>query len=125
MTPLCWRTMWVLALFDLPTQSKKQRCAYSVFRKDLLESGFTMMQYSVHQRHCSSPENAQAHIARMCRRLPPEGEVRFITITDKLFEHIRIFWGKQRIPSEKTSDQLTFLSQKGVFSGQFNVLCKA
>ena len=108
MTPLCWRTMWVLALFDLPTQSKKQRRAYSVFRKDLLESGFTMMQYSVHQRHCSSPENAQAHIARMGRRLPPEDEVRFITITDKQFEHIRIFWGKQRMPSEKTPDQLTF-----------------
>ena len=100
--------MWVLALFDLPTQSKKQRRAYSVFRKDLLESGFTMMQYSVYQRHCSSPENAHAHIARMGRRLPPEDEVRFITITDKQFEHIRIFWGKQRMPSEKTPDQLTF-----------------
>jgi CRISPR-associated protein Cas2 len=44
----------------------------------------------------------------MGRRLPPEGEVRFITITDKQFEHIRIFWGKQRMPSAKTPDQLTF-----------------
>lgn len=107
--------MWVLALFDLPTQSKKQRRSYSVFRKDLLESGFTMMQYSVYQRHCSSPENAQAHIARMGRRLPPEGEVRFITITDKQFEHIRIFWGKQRMPSEKTPDQLTFFEPERCF----------
>lgn len=108
MTPLCWRTMWVLALFDLPTQSKKQRRTYSVFRKGLLESDFTLMQYSVYHRHCGSPENAQAHIARMGRRLPPEGEARFMTITDKQFEHIRIFWGKQRMPSEKTPGRLTF-----------------
>ena len=48
MSPFAWRTMWVLALFDLPTESKAQRRAYTRFRKHLLEDGFTMMQYSVY-----------------------------------------------------------------------------
>ena len=108
MSPFSWRTMWVLALFDLPTESKAQRRAYTRFRKHLLEDGFTLMQYSVYQRHCASHENAQAHIARMGARLPPEGEVRFITITDRQFELIKTFWGKHRQPVEKSPAQLEF-----------------
>lgn len=50
-SPLGWRTVWVLALFDLPVGTAHQRRSYARFRKDLLEDGFTMMQYSVYQRH--------------------------------------------------------------------------
>lgn len=102
------RTMWVLALFDLPTETKDQRRAYTRFRKDLLHDGFTMMQYSVYQRHCASFENAEVHINRMGQVLPVEGEVRFITITDKQFSRIRTFWGKRRQPRPDTPTQLEF-----------------
>ena len=74
--PFGWRTVWVLALFDLPTETKQQRKAYARFRKDLLKDGFSMMQYSVYQRHCASTENAEAHIQRMRKPPPDEGEVR-------------------------------------------------
>jgi CRISPR-associated protein Cas2 len=84
--------MWVISLFDLPVQTPKQRKDYSRFRKDLLEDGFTMMQFSVYSRHCASMENAEVHVERMIRRLPPEGEVRFLTITDKQ-SRIRTYWG--------------------------------
>lgn len=98
--------MWVIALFDLPTGTPKQRKAYARFRKDLIEDGFTMMQFSVYSRHCASIENAEVHVARMSERLPPEGEVRFLTITDKQFSRIRCFWGKKRTPTEKAHAQL-------------------
>ncbi len=39
--------MWVIAMFDLPTDTPKERKAYTRFRKNLLKDGFTMMQYSV------------------------------------------------------------------------------
>lgn len=103
-----WRTMWVIAMFDLPTETKEHRRAYTRFRKCLLNDGFAMMQYSVYQRHCASPENAQVHIARMGKRLPVEGEVRFLTITDRQFENISTFWGKKRQPREKSPTQLEF-----------------
>jgi CRISPR/Cas system-associated protein endoribonuclease Cas2 len=57
-SPLGWKTVWLIAMFDLPVDTPAQRRAYARFRKDLLEDGFTMMQYSVYQRHCASPENA-------------------------------------------------------------------
>lgn len=88
--------MWVVAMFDLPTDSKNARRHYSVFRKDLLKDGFAMMQYSVYIRHCATLQNAKMHIDRMAARLPPEGEVRFLTITDKQFERINVFTGKKR-----------------------------
>ncbi|WP_298721197.1 CRISPR-associated endonuclease Cas2 [uncultured Ferrovibrio sp.] len=88
--------MWVFAFFDLPVETKKQRRAYARFRKDLLEDGFSMMQYSVYYRHCASHENAVVHVNRMGKCVPAEGEVRFMVITDKQFSKIRTFVGRAR-----------------------------
>ena len=98
--------MWVLAMFDLPTDTKQARRRYTQFRKHLLQDGFTMMQYSVYIRHCASDENAQTHVRRVEREVPPDGEVRILTITDKQFERMRIFWGKQRKVPECPPQQL-------------------
>jgi CRISPR-associated protein Cas2 len=106
--PFGWRTMWVLAMFDLPTETKAHRRAYTRFRKDLLNDGFSMMQYSVYQRHCASTENAEVHIDRMGACLPAEGEVRFLVITDKQYGKIRTFWGKKRRPEPKQPTQFEF-----------------
>jgi CRISPR-associated protein Cas2 len=51
--------MWVIVLFDLPTDDVEMKRDYRYFRKFLLNGGFTMMQYSVYMRHSSSEENAQ------------------------------------------------------------------
>lgn len=98
--------MWVLAMFDLPTDTKQARREYTLFRKMLLGDGFTQMQYSVYARHCPSKENAQVHVDRIERNLPSDGEVRVITITDKQFERMHIFWGKMRKPPERGPCQL-------------------
>ena len=100
--------MWVIAMFDLPTETKALRRAYTRFRKDLIEDGFTMMQYSVYSRHCASTENAEVHIARMGTCLPAAGEVRFLTITDKQFGRIKVFWGKMRQKAHPAAAQLEF-----------------
>jgi len=101
-------TMWIIVLFDLPTDSKPARKQYTRFRKNLLDDGFTMMQYSVYMRHSASEENAQVHIARIKSGLPPEGEVRIVKITDKQFEKIEVFYGKKKKPIESTPMQLEF-----------------
>lgn len=98
--------MWVLAMFDLPVDTKKARRHYALFRKLLLKDGFTMMQFSVYARHCASEESAAVHVMRVERNVPPDGEVRLITITDKQFERMRVFWGKLRKPPEPAPCQL-------------------
>jgi len=91
-----YRCMWVLAMFDLPVDTKKARKEYAIFRKGLLKDGFTKMQFSVYVRHCPSEENAAVHVGRVEKMVPPDGEVRILTLTDKQFERMRIFWGKMR-----------------------------
>jgi CRISPR-associated protein Cas2 len=103
-----YRTMWLVAMFDLPTDTKKARRAYTRFRKALVKDGFTMMQYSVYIRHCASEENADVHDGRVVGALPPDGEVRLLRITDKQYERMRVFWGKRRRPAEQPPRQLEF-----------------
>ncbi len=101
-------TMWIIVMFDLPTDTPKARKEYTQFRKHLLNDGFTMMQYSVYMRHSASDENAHVHAKRVKLTLPPDGEVRIIKITDKQFGNIEVFYGKKRKPIEQAPLQLQF-----------------
>ncbi len=88
--------MWIIAMFDLPTDTDAAKKAYVGFRRGLLKDGFTMMQYSVYIRHCASEENAHVHCERIKKILPNDGEVRVINITDKQFGRMQIYLGKRR-----------------------------
>ena len=101
-----YRFMWIVAMFDLPTDTSQARRAYTQFRKALLKDGFTMMQYSVYVRHCASLENTTVHMQRVQVALPDDGEVRVLTVTEKQFQRMGIFWGKLRKPPDPTPKQL-------------------
>jgi len=57
-----YRVMWILVLYDLPTQTQKQRKSAAKFRKRIMSDGFNMFQFSIYIRNCSSLENAEVHI---------------------------------------------------------------
>ncbi|MDO4216897.1 MAG: CRISPR-associated endonuclease Cas2 [Bacteroidales bacterium] len=86
-----YRIMWVMVFFDLPTETKKERRAATLFRKQLMGDGFTMFQFSIYVRHCASRENANVHIRRVKSILPEYGQVAMIAITDKQFGEIELF----------------------------------
>lgn len=100
--------MWIIVMFDLPTDTKAARKAYHEFREKLLNNGFTMLQFSVYARHSPSEENAVVHVNRVKVFLPEDGEVRLLKITDKQFERMKVFNGKTRKATEKAPEQLTF-----------------
>jgi CRISPR-associated protein Cas2 len=87
--------MWVMVFFDLPTNTKKERKAADVFRKKLIKDGFSMFQFSIYMRHCSSRENAQVHTKRVKSILPQYGHVGILNITDKQFGMIELFYGRK------------------------------
>ncbi|MDR1006191.1 MAG: CRISPR-associated endonuclease Cas2 [Bacteroidales bacterium] len=101
-----YRIMWVFTMFDLPTETKKERKAYAEFRKKLLKDGFNMFQFSTYIRHCASAENAQAHINRVKKSLPEYGQVGILRITDKQFGEMEIFSCKKPIEKSIASTQL-------------------
>ena len=95
-----YKVMWLLVLFDLPTETKKDIREYTIFRKNLLRDGFTMFQFSIYVRHCASLENAEVHRKRVKSFLPRYGKVGIICITDKQFGNIELFYGnKPQVPN--------------------------
>lgn len=98
--------MWVFVFFDLPTETKKERKIYSDFRKKLQNDGFTMFQFSIYMRHCMSMENAQVHIRRVKKSLPPKGQVGIMCITDKQFGMMELFYGNKAVATQKEGQQL-------------------
>ena len=90
-----YRIMWVLVFFDLPTDTKKDKRAYALFRKQLQMDGFTMFQFSVYVRHCASMANADVHVKRVKNFMPEFGHVAVMCITDKQFENIMVFHGSK------------------------------
>ena len=101
-----YRIMWVLVMFDLPTETKLQRKIYAKFRKMMLADGFQMFQFSMYIRHCPSRENAEVHAGRVRRILPPKGHVGIMTITDKQFGMMEVFYGKDAAEAPPTVQQL-------------------
>lgn len=102
-----YRVMWLFVMFDLPVGSKKQRREATKFRQFLLDLGFEMSQFSVYLRYCASLEQAESLCRRVQEKLPEYGRVSAVTITDKQYEGIRSYQGRNREPGKKKPDQLT------------------
>ncbi len=101
-----YRVMWVLVLFDLPTETKKERKAAGDFRKSLMSDGFNMFQFSIYIRHCASVENAKVHIKRVKSLLPQYGKVGILCITDKQFGEMELFISRKETKLPTGSIQL-------------------
>ena len=91
-----YRAMWIFVMFDLPTQTKKQRHEYTVFRNFLLDHGFSGVQYSVYIRNAPSGEVAERYIRDVRKNLPPSGHVNIMQITDKQYANILSFRGEKK-----------------------------
>ena len=90
-----YRIMWTLVMYDLPTETKKDRKMASRFRKDLMQDGFSMFQFSMYVRHSASSENADVHKRRVKGMLPEHGKIGILQITDKQFGQIELFYGSK------------------------------
>lgn len=102
-----YRIMWLIVFFDLPTETSKDRKRAALFRKRLIEDGFSMFQFSVYMRHCASRENADVHTKRVKSFLPPKGFIALFRITDKQFSMIEIFHNREVAEKPKMHQQLS------------------
>ena len=98
--------MWVMAMFDLPVTDKEKRREYTHFRKLLLGEGFSMLQFSVYAKFCSSREAGETYYRHIKAALPPEGEVRVFMLTDKQFGDMKVFYGGVKKEPESQPEQL-------------------
>jgi CRISPR-associated protein Cas2 len=98
--------MWVVLFFDMPTETKADKRQYTVFRRKLLKSGFHMFQFSIYVRHCMSSENAKKHMKNVKSYLPPKGHIVMMSITDKQFGDMEVFFGPKAVKLPPANAQL-------------------
>jgi CRISPR-associated protein Cas2 len=101
-----YRIMWTLVMYDLPTETKKERKVASRFRKELQKDGFSMFQFSMYVRHSSSSENATVHSKRVKKNLPEHGKIGILQITDKQFGEMELFYGSKQVELPNVPQQL-------------------
>jgi len=100
-----YRILWIQVLFDLPTNSKKERKAASAFRNSLLDLGFQMAQFSVYQRFCAGKEAVEKYIKKIEKFVPESGKINILVFTDKQYENIITFNGKKEKSNPKNPEQ--------------------
>jgi CRISPR-associated protein Cas2 len=98
--------MWMFVLFDLPVGTSTERKAATRFRKDLLDLGFEMSQYSVYLKFCAGKEQADTLARRIEGMMTASGKIHIVTITDRQYENIRTYRGRKREPGTKMPAQL-------------------
>ena len=101
-----FRLMWILTMFDLPTDTKAQRKAANTFRNFLLDEGFERSQFSVYARFCNGKESFDARVRRIEENLPGYGDVQILQFTDKQYENIIRFYDQNRQAQKKNPNQL-------------------
>lgn len=85
--------MRLFVFFDLPVSKKEQRKIASKFRKELVNEGFIMLQFSVYCRVCRGQDIVDREIRRIQQILPSEGNVRILQVTDKQYGNMKLLVG--------------------------------
>ena len=101
-----YEVMWMLVLFDLPVVEKKERKAATEFRNFLLDKGFFMAQYSIYLKVLSGKDACEKYYKLIEKNLPGRGKVDIVTITDKQYENIKSYVGKDSFQRKNPSRQL-------------------
>ncbi|MCL1920309.1 MAG: CRISPR-associated endonuclease Cas2 [Kiritimatiellaeota bacterium] len=100
--------MWILAMFDLPTNTKEERRDMTVFRKLLQSQGLFRMQFSVYVRFCDNKRLTDTILRSIRQGVPPHGEVRILYVTDKQYSEMHIFENTVKKRPEPEPEQLSF-----------------
>lgn len=98
--------MWLFVLFDLPVTNKRARKHYAQFRKYLLKEGFSMLQFSIYARYFRSEDRSKPIKRNVKERIPPDGRVRLLLVTDHQFSKMECFFGKKQKQTEESPAQL-------------------
>jgi len=100
-----FRIMWIVVMFDLPTQNKKDRKRYRWLSQYLEKETYVRLQYSVYAKVFSSVESANNGKKRFKEFLKTnikKGNVRFLMFTDSQFAKMEVVIGEPSKEEEVT-----------------------
>lgn len=108
-----YRMGWFIVMFDLPVTTKKERKAAQKFRKDLLDMGYLMLQFSVYARCAVTFDRKNKIISELENINPHTGNIKCFFITDTQWGQGKTLHAEQKkspyiIDAEQDGEQLKF-----------------
>lgn len=94
------KIMRMIVFFDLPVVTNSEKREAARFRNFLISDGYHMLQYSLYVRTCNGIDSVEKHRQRLIKRLPDNGSIRLLVITEKQYESIEILLGNYCIADE-------------------------
>ena len=101
--------MRVIVLFDLPMQSSEERRVYSKFRRNLIKSGFMMLQESVYIKMALNSTQVNQIIGEVKKIKPEKGLVQVLSITEKQFQNMEHITGTYQSDVLDSDERLVIL----------------
>lgn len=89
-----YRYMRSILMFDLPVDTAKQRRSYRQFVKFLKKNGFIMFQESIYIKLSVNSSAVESITKKIEEKVPGEGNVSMLTITEKQFNDMKYFQGE-------------------------------
>ncbi len=101
--------MWLMVMFDMPTNTKKAKRKYRYLREKLIKEGYLMMQYSIYTKSFHSYESAihgRKKIKDFIKTNILRGSIRLLMFTDKQFSNMEIIVGTKTTDEKNAPKQL-------------------
>lgn len=99
-----YRFMRLMLFFDLPMNTRKERRAYSRFRKYLISNGFTMVQFSVYSKIFPNRSALDTYMMTLRQNLPFHGSVRAMAVTEKQYNKMYLLVGDKTVTENTLTD---------------------
>lgn len=80
--------MRMILFFDLPATTKSDHREYTRFIKLIKSKGFVMLQESVYTKLALNPSIVNSTLGEIRKKIPPEGCISILTITEKQYSSI-------------------------------------
>lgn len=101
--------MRLIVMFDLPTETAEDRSHYASFRRQLIKSGFIMMQESVYTKLMVTPSVKESVMQMLRKNKPPKGLVCALEVTEKQFSRMDYIVGEFHSDVISSDERLVIL----------------
>ena len=101
--------MRLIVMFDLPTETAEDRHNYAVFRRQLIKSGFIMLQESVYTKLMITPSVKESVMLMLRKNKPPKGLVCALEVTEKQFSRMDYIVGESHSDIIDTDERLVII----------------
>lgn len=103
------RIMRTIVFFDLPTIYSKDKRAYTLFKRFLINEGFIMMQESVYSKITLNQQQMDSLVQRIRNKAPKKGLIQVMNVTEKQYSKIEFITGKANTKIVDTEERLIIL----------------